>query len=177
MAPSVLEKGMGRRGGHPAPQCPRKQKQRKRGESRPALPPRSRPKSREQPECLAWALQKEQRQHLGQGSRRWCRAALGETRQDDEGLPAWLQGPRAGSLRVRPPRERVASLGPLPTRSRLYSLAGGDVRVQQEAGRNTEALYLLSAPPHPGTYPVTHLGPRQISVVGAGPDRRACSAT
>lgn len=35
------------------------------------------------------------------------------------------------------------SLGPLPTRSRLYSLAGVDVQVQPEAGNSPEALYLL----------------------------------
>lgn len=167
MAPSVLEKGMGRRGGHPAPQCPRKQKQRKRGESRPALPPRSRPKSREQPECLAWALQKEQRQHLGRGSRRWCRAALGETRQDDEGLPAWLQGPRAGSLRVRAPRERVAQPGPTPDQVQTL-LTGRRGRTSAAGSRKEHRGFIFTfGPASPRNVP-SHSSWSQANLCGGG---------
>lgn len=81
---------------------------------------------------MPFALLKEQRPHLGSGSRRWCRAALGETdRQDDEGGP-----PQAGSLGVGLLGEGVSQPAPPPTRSSPYSLtAAGGVQVRQEVGR------------------------------------------
>lgn len=54
-----------------------------------------------------------------------------------------------------PPKRGWFSLGPPPTRSGPYSLAGGEVQVRQEVGRSPEALFVgfrstpssLPAPP------------------------------
>lgn len=113
----------------------------------PAPPPPSIsgpwPKSREQPESPAWAvsvpfsLQKEQKSNLGRGSRRWCRAPLGETdRQDDERPPAGLWAPGAGSLPVRPPGERVVQSG--PTRRPVQTLLTGGRQGASAAGSRRE---------------------------------------
>lgn len=111
---------------------------------------------------------KEQVAHLGQGSRRWCRAALGETdRQGSEGLPPGLQGPEAGSRGSDPLERGWLSQGLPPTRSGPYSLAvvEGKCAGRREEPRGLIFTVLLQTlnPPclTPGMCQVTLLGPGQ----------------
>lgn len=130
---------------------------------RPRPPSRPRPTTRDAlsslrppagPQGAAWAgglappvpfaLLEEQGPDLGWGSRRWCRAALGET--DRQGVkedpPTELHREGGGSAWVLPPAP--------PAWSRPYSLGRGDVE-EQAAGSGSEPRGLIfmvcSTPP------------------------------
>lgn len=130
----------------PAPPAPQRRPASRRAEPQGAARAGSRAPS------VPFALLKEPGPHLGRGSRRWCRAALGETNRASKSIlgSCTAQGPatRDEVGGVRHPRERgVAQPGSCPpTRSRPYSLASGEVEEQQEVARLV-ALYLWSVPP------------------------------
>lgn len=128
---------------------------------------------------VPFALLKEQGPHLGPGSRRWCKTALGETdrqtdRTDDEGGPPHTPSPdpggqtpsrRGGSARPRP------RPGPKAThwRRRRASVAG--------SGEDPEALYLPSCST-PGAPPRECAKSRSLSGAAdweAEPEGRTCS--
>lgn len=128
---------------------------------------------------VPFALLKEQGPHLGPGSRRWCKTALGETdrqtdRTDDEGGPPHTPSPdpggqtpsrRGGSARPRP------RPGPKAThwRRRRASVAG--------SGEDPEALYLPSCST-PGAPPWECAKSRSLSGAAdweAEPEGRTCS--
>lgn len=134
-------------------------------------PSRSRPRPRipapalappcGQPERPAWtrsvpfALLKEQGPHLGRGSRRWCRAALGETdgtMKEDPPPHRGAAGPRGRQPRGQTPSRGGSSACPTPDLVQTLLTGGGEVQVQQEVGRSPEALYLRICSP-PSTFP------------------------
>lgn len=108
---------------------------------------------------VPFALLKEQGPHLGPGSRRWCKTALGETdrqtdRTDDEGGPP--PHPLPGPGGVRPPAEGVAQPGPAPDPAPKLLTGGGGGQVRQEVGRTRRPYIYRPAPPpalHPGNVP------------------------
>lgn len=110
------------------------------------------------PDCAScqgpFALLKEQRPHLGSGSRRWCRAALGEAdRPDDAGgrTPrGWQPGGQAARGSGRPGRG-VARPAPSPTRSRPYSLEAAEFKCGRKWGGPGGRIFKVLL--HPGAPP------------------------
>ena len=163
----------------PAPP-PRSRTPPSRSRPRPRIPAPSLAPPCGQPERPAWtrsvpfALLKEQGPHLGRGSRRWCRAALGETDGTMKAdPPAGLQGQGAGSLGVRPPAEEVARPAPPPTWSRPYSLAAAKCKCSRKwAGAQRPYIYESAprpppSPPRPRNMP-SHGAEHVLGKAGCG---------